>query len=101
MLENHITVCVRGLALRAMALRRAWTLLESRKNSKPEKYLKTAQTPQRPVHAVLGGLLLCKTQSMKKDYAANLTKLLHEPLTLAMTKYELRTQIGLHFLESI
>ena len=29
------TVCVRGLALRAVALGRAWTLLGSRKNSKP------------------------------------------------------------------
>ena len=35
---------------------RAWTLLGSRKNSKPEKCLKTAQNPQRPVHTLLGGV---------------------------------------------
>jgi len=65
MLENHITVCVRGLALRAMALRRAWTLLESRKNSKPEQYLKTAQTTQRPAHALLGAFYLTTTYNLK------------------------------------
>jgi hypothetical protein len=35
------------------ALGRVWTLLGSRKNSKLEKCLKTAQNPQRPVHALL------------------------------------------------
>ena len=55
------TVCVRGLALRAVALGRAWTLFGSRKNSKPacpgglsrENCLGCAQNPQRPVHALL------------------------------------------------
>jgi len=48
-----------------MALGRAWTLLGSRKNSKPEKYSKNRTVPQRPairpaersedgVHALLG-----------------------------------------------
>jgi hypothetical protein len=37
-----------------LALGRAWILFESRKNSKPEKYLKMPQNPQRPVHALLG-----------------------------------------------
>jgi len=40
-----------------LALGRAWTLFGSRKNSKPEKYLKMPQNPQRPVHAMLGGFL--------------------------------------------
>ena len=35
--------------VRYWALGRAWTLLGSRKNSKPEKYLKMATNPQRPV----------------------------------------------------
>src|SRR5215216_3325209 len=39
-----------------LALGRAWTLLESRENSKQGKYLKMLQSPSRPVHAVLGGL---------------------------------------------
>jgi hypothetical protein len=38
-----------------LALGRVWTLLESRKNPKPEKCLKMPQNPQRPVHAMLGG----------------------------------------------
>jgi hypothetical protein len=44
--------------LRYWALGRAWILFGSRKNSKPEKYLKTAQNPQRPVHALLGAVEL-------------------------------------------
>jgi hypothetical protein len=43
---------------------RAWIMLESRKNSKPEKCLKMPHavpaggSPQRPVHAVLGAFYL-------------------------------------------
>jgi hypothetical protein len=37
-----------------LALGRAWILLGSGKNSKPEKYSKKPQNPQRPVHALLG-----------------------------------------------
>jgi len=37
-----------------LALGRAWIMLESRKNSQPEKCLQMATNPQRPVHAVLG-----------------------------------------------
>ncbi|MDO9129214.1 MAG: hypothetical protein Q7U34_05040, partial [Anaerolineales bacterium] len=33
---------------------RAWTMLGSRKNSKPEKCLKMATNPTCPVHAMLG-----------------------------------------------
>jgi hypothetical protein len=36
-----------------LALGRAWTLLGSSINSKPEKCLKMPQNPQRPVHAGL------------------------------------------------
>jgi len=39
-----------------LALGRAWTLLGSRKNSKPEKCSKMPQNPQRQVHALLGNL---------------------------------------------
>ena len=38
-----------------LALGRAWILLGSRKNLKPEKCSKMRQNLQRPVHAVLGG----------------------------------------------
>ena len=41
-----------------LALGRAWTLPGSRKNLKPENALRMPQNPQRPVHAVLGGVLL-------------------------------------------
>ena len=34
---------------------RVWTMLGSRKNSKPEKCLKMPQNPTRQVHALLGG----------------------------------------------
>jgi len=34
---------------------RAWTMLGSRENSKPEKCLKMATNPTCPVHALLGG----------------------------------------------
>src|SRR6266542_7110862 len=40
-----------------LALGRAWIMFGSRKNTKPEKCLKMPQNPQRPVHAVLGGLI--------------------------------------------
>jgi hypothetical protein len=33
---------------------RAWILFGSRKNSKPEKYLKMRQNPHHPLHALLG-----------------------------------------------
>jgi hypothetical protein len=36
----------------------AWILLESRKNLKPENCLKIAQTPTRPLHALLGSRIL-------------------------------------------
>ncbi len=39
-----------------VAVGRAWILLGSRKNSKPENYLKMRQNPHRPLHAVLGGV---------------------------------------------
>jgi len=42
--------------LALLALGRAWTLLGSRKNSKPEKCSKMPQNPTRQVHAVLGGM---------------------------------------------
>jgi hypothetical protein len=43
-----------------LALGRAWTMLGSRKNSKPEKCLKMPQNPQRPVHALLGRELMAQ-----------------------------------------
>jgi hypothetical protein len=47
-----------------LALGQAWILFGSRENSKPENYRKMPQNPQRPVHALLGGvfgnsLLIC------------------------------------------
>jgi len=42
--------------LLAASIIRAWIRFGSRKNSKPENYSKTAQNPQRPVHALLGNL---------------------------------------------
>ena len=35
----------------------AWTMLESRENSKREKYLKIRTLPTRPLHAMLDELL--------------------------------------------
>jgi hypothetical protein len=43
----------------------AWTLFGSRKNSKPEKCLKIAQNPQRPVRALLGCCLLQRRSLFK------------------------------------
>jgi len=40
-----------------LALGRAWTLLGSRKNSKPEKCLKMPQNPTRQVHALLAAFM--------------------------------------------
>jgi hypothetical protein len=40
---------------------RAWTMLESRKNSKPEKCSKMPQNPTRQVHALLGTVLFNST----------------------------------------
>src|SRR5262245_1104814 len=37
-----------------------WTMLGSRKNSKPEKCLKMPPKPRRPVHAVLAGFLVSR-----------------------------------------
>ncbi len=39
--------------LRYWALGRAWILFGSKKNSKPENYLKSRAVPQRPVHVLL------------------------------------------------
>jgi hypothetical protein len=47
-----------------MALGRAWILFGSKKNPKTEKCSKSRTVPQRPVHALLGGVLeavLCLT----------------------------------------
>jgi hypothetical protein len=41
-------------------------MFESRKNSKPENYLKTAQTPTRRVHALLGKLPADQNEGRKK-----------------------------------
>ena len=43
-------------------------------NSKPRKHSKNARTPTSRVHAVLGGVLLCKTRWLKKDDIAKPTK---------------------------
>ena len=52
-----------------LALGRAWTLFGSRKNPKPEKCLKIAQNPQRPVHALFGGVLILNIMQWTKcDY---------------------------------
>ena len=53
-----------------LALGRAWTLLESSINSKPEKCLKMPQNPQRPVHALLDPVIeWVITNSMVVFYA--------------------------------
>jgi hypothetical protein len=53
---------------------RAGIRLGSRKNSKPEKCQKTAQSPTSPLHALLGVFVLCKTRWLKKDNSANMTR---------------------------
>ena len=45
---------------------RAWKMLGSRKNPKPEKCLKMPQTPTRRVHALLGNLLADQNADRKK-----------------------------------
>jgi hypothetical protein len=50
---TNLDLAAERLAL--LALGRAWTLLGSRKNSKPEKCSKMPQNPTRQVHAVFGG----------------------------------------------
>jgi len=50
-----------------LALGQAWTLLGSSINSQPEKCLKIAQNPQRPVHALLGVFVLKNTLSENKN----------------------------------
>ena len=44
-----------GSPFPVVAVGRAWILLESRKNSKPEKCSKKPQNPHRPLHALFGG----------------------------------------------
>ncbi len=63
-----------------------WIRSESRKNSKPGKCSKIAQTPTRRVHAVLGALIEHKTPSLEEDTTADLTKLLHTIHTLPTDK---------------
>ena len=46
--NTRFTSAIQRFAL--LALGRAWILFGSRKNSKPEKYLKMGQNPQRRVH---------------------------------------------------
>jgi hypothetical protein len=64
-----ITVCV----TRAGAgVDSAW----EQKKLEVRKMLEKPQNPQRPsMHALLGSFLLCQTRSLKKETAANLTKL--------------------------
>jgi hypothetical protein len=50
--------------------------LRCRKNSKPEKSLKIAQTPTRRVHAVLGALTERQTCSLKKRLSRKHAKIL-------------------------
>jgi len=47
--RSQPTICVTGAGAGG------GLCLGGRKNSKPGKYLKMRQNPQRPVHAVLGG----------------------------------------------
>jgi hypothetical protein len=67
MISQDISLCkiaAQRFALAAGGLGR--TRFESRKSSKPEKYLKVAQTPTRPLHAVLGNLLADQNDGRKK-----------------------------------
>ncbi len=48
----HLTSSAQRYALLAAGW--AWTMFGSRRNSKPEKCLKTATNPRRPVHVLLG-----------------------------------------------
>jgi len=57
-------------------------------SSKPRKLPQNAATPTRRVHAVLGNHTERKTRELKKNNTTNLTKLLHEPLLLTITKLE-------------
>jgi hypothetical protein len=52
-----------------------------------EKCLKNAQTPQRQVHAVLGGVSERKTLNLHKASTAKLTKLLHAPFLFSTDKH--------------
>jgi hypothetical protein len=47
----------------------------SRKNPKPEKYLKSRKNPHSPLYLLLGVFVLCKTCWLKKDKIANLRKI--------------------------
>jgi len=49
---------IAGIGYGGLSLGWAWTLLGSRKNSKPEKFSKMPQNPQRPVHALLACALV-------------------------------------------
>jgi hypothetical protein len=57
-----------------------------RKKLRRRKCLKNAQTPQRQVHAVLGGVSKRTTLSLKKAFTAIQKKLLHAPLTISTDK---------------
>jgi hypothetical protein len=62
-----------------LTMRRVWTLLGSRKNLKPENCLKMRQNPQRPMHALLGGVFGCLIVYRIRRYA--------KPLTYIMSSY--------------
>jgi hypothetical protein len=51
------------------------------------KNTENAQTPQRPVHAVLGALIERKTLSLQEDLTTNLTRLLYASLTNTPDKH--------------
>jgi hypothetical protein len=51
-------------------------MLESRKNSKPEKYLKMPQNPTNPVHALLGAVEL-EDSLVEKRHHCQHGKVLH------------------------
>jgi hypothetical protein len=65
---------------------RAGIRLGSRKNPKPEKCQKTAQSPTSPLHALLGGFTERQTPCLKTRTKANLTKLLHSLFAFSITK---------------
>ena len=46
---------------------RAWILFGSRKNSKPENYLKTAQNPTCRVHALLARFIAGEVENTERD----------------------------------
>ena len=62
-------ICAQRFALAAGG--RAWTLLESRENSKPEKRSKTAQSPTSRLHALLARFWLARLTAWKKILPPN------------------------------